>query len=81
MFYVYILKSLVCGKHYIGQTKDLIKRVEHHNSPRAKWTKRHQPWKLVHQEEYLTRSEAMRRESQIKAIGDVKGFLNSLESN
>jgi len=78
MYFVYILKSLNFDIHYIGQTQNLEKRLEHHNSDRARWTKRYQPWELVHKEECLTRSEAMKREQKLKRIGNIEKFLDTL---
>jgi len=72
MFYVYILKSSLTEMYYIGQTKDIVKRFNHHNSSKARWTKRFQPWELVHKEYYKTRSEAMKREKFLKNLSKVK---------
>jgi len=56
-FYVYILKSKIVEKFYIGSTSDLDKRIKLHNSPRSRWTKKYQPWVLIHSEEFISRSE------------------------
>jgi len=74
-YFVYILKSKNYNKHYIGQTKDLIKRLEFHNSSQARWTRRYQPWELVYKEEYETRTEVMNRELELKKQKDIKKFL------
>ncbi len=76
MFYVYVLKSVQYDRFYIGQTKNIDERLDWHNSPRARWTKRFQPWELVHQEEFATRSDAMIREKELKALKNIKSFLN-----
>ena len=76
MYKVYILKSIENEKYYIGQTEDLFKRLEWHNSSRARWTKRYQPWMLVHSETFQNRSEAIIRERQLKALKNIKQFLN-----
>ena len=75
MFFVYILKSLKHKKHYIGQTKDIEKRILIHNGTQARWTKRYQPWKLVYTETFLTRGEAMLREVELKKQKDIGYFL------
>ena len=75
-YYVYILKSINFEKHYIGQTKDLKVRLEFHNSSKARWTKRFQPWKLAYTEEFATRSGSMRRETELKKIKNIKQFLD-----
>jgi putative endonuclease len=79
-FYVYVLKSLSNGKFYIGQTSNLTKRIQQHNDPNYKltyFTKRNLgPWKLVYNEEYPTRAEAMKREKQLKS-GQGRNWLNN----
>jgi putative endonuclease len=71
----YILKSLSAGRFYIGSTGDLEKRINLHNSKRANWTKRYQPWVLIYFEEFDTRSEAVRRERFLKSEKNIKRFL------
>jgi len=66
VFSVYILKSFVNNKYYIGQTSDIEKRLVYHNSGYSKSTKAGIPWKLVHSENYDTRQQAIRRESELK---------------
>jgi putative endonuclease len=63
---VYILFSEKFRKTYVGQTNDLAKRMEAHNSGRVKSTKRYLPWMIIHTEDFKTRSEAMRREKWYK---------------
>ena len=75
--WVYVLKSLSTDCYYIGSTEDVGRRVEFHNSPRARWTKRHQPWELVHSEEFRTRSEAVKRERRLKCL---KGMGRRIEA-
>jgi putative endonuclease len=63
---VYILQNETSGRFYIGQTQDLGARLQYHNAGYSLALKNRGPWKLVHSEEYATRSEAVRRERQIK---------------
>ena len=65
-YYVYILKSLVTDKFYVGSTQDLEARLIRHNEGRSKFTKPFRPWKIVHTERFETRSEATKRERTIK---------------
>jgi predicted GIY-YIG superfamily endonuclease len=46
IFYTYILKSIKKpGAIYIGYTKDLKDRLDHHNNPLNRgYSKRHAPW-------------------------------------
>lgn len=79
MYYVYVLRSLKDGNLYIGQTGNLEKRFSEHNSGLCKSTKSRKPFKLVYCEEYQTRSEAMRREKELKSSKErarIKEFLN-----
>jgi len=54
---------------YCGQTNNLERRIEEHNSNKtksAKYTKIRRPVVLVYSERYSTLQEAMEREWQIK---------------
>jgi len=67
MYYVYVLKSLKDGNLYIGQTGNLEKRIAEHNSGMCKSTKSRMPLELIYKEECATRSEAMKREKELKS--------------
>lgn len=67
MFYIYILLSEPSGKFYIGSTGNLDDRLVRHNSGRSKSTKSGIPWRLVYTEQFETRSEAYRREMELKS--------------
>ncbi|RPI71372.1 MAG: GIY-YIG nuclease family protein [Ignavibacteriales bacterium] len=77
-YIVYILKSEITNRYYIGQTFNIEKRITLHNSPRARWTKRFQPWVLKYFEEYQTRSEVIKRERYLKSLKNIEFFLNSV---
>jgi len=77
---VYILKSEVADRFYIGSGKDEVKRIEIHNSARARWTKRFQPWQIVHIERYATRVEAVRRERYLKSLKGIGRHLADIVS-
>jgi putative endonuclease len=66
VFSVYILKSSITDKYYIGQTSDIYKRLLYHNSGYSKSTKAGIPWKLVYSKSFDTRQQAMKRETEIK---------------
>jgi len=63
---VYILKSDRDGSFYVGHTAGLGERVRRHNQGRSRYTKAKIPWRVVYQEEYLTRSQAIEREQELK---------------
>ncbi len=67
MYYTYILKSKKNGKFYIGSCEHIDSRLERHNAGATSSTKHARPWELVYAEEFLTRSEAIKRENQIKS--------------
>ena len=65
-WYTYIIYSTKIDKYYIGSTEDLNWRLERHNMGWGKYTKRGIPWKMVYFEKYKTKTEALRREKEIK---------------
>ncbi|MGD0590297.1 MAG: GIY-YIG nuclease family protein [Bacteroidota bacterium] len=80
MFFVYILRSLINLKYYVGSTKEVTNRIEEHNTGECKSTRKGIPWRLVRVEEYLTRAEAVRKEKKIKARG-IARYLEDLEKS
>jgi len=74
-FYTYLLESESDGKLYIGQTSDLEKRIERHNSGGSCYTKGKGPWKLIFSMEISTRREALLMERKLK------NFKNPLKVN
>jgi putative endonuclease len=68
-WFVYI----VCCKDqtlYTGITRDLKRRISEHNSDKggAKYTRARQPIQLVYAESVQSRSEASKREFQLKKL-------------
>ena len=63
---VYILFSKRLDKYYTGSCEDTSVRLNDHNTGRTISTKSGSPWVLKYFEEYSTRSEAMKRENEIK---------------
>jgi putative endonuclease len=54
-------------KIYIGMTCDLEKRLFAHNNLPKGWTRYFRPWKLVYSEVLPTKSEALKREKELKS--------------
>lgn len=76
MFYVYVLRSLKNRKRYIGSTKLLPQeRLIQHNSGSSAWTRQNGPLELIYQEEFLTNTEARKRENFLKS-GVGRKFLD-----
>jgi putative endonuclease len=67
-YFLYILKSEVSDSSYVGHTSDLAKRILEHNSGKSLSTRRKRPWRIVYNEEYSTRSEAILRERYFKSV-------------
>jgi len=71
-YYVYILRCKD-GSYYTGHAKDVEKRFELHKKGRgARYTRMHEPEKLVYMEEFESRGDAMRRERRIKTLSHNK---------
>ncbi len=75
MYYVYVLQSIVYKTRYVGSTEDVIKRLMEHNAGRVRYTKGRMPWKIIYQESFISRSEAMRRELFLKT-GQGRKYLD-----
>ena len=80
MYSMYILYSKKFDKFYIGSTSNLKNRINKHNIGGSKYTKPYKPWKLVYQERYYTRSEAVKRERFLKSMKD-KDIIKKIVNN
>ena len=66
MFWVYVLVSDRTGRTYVGSTQDVTARFAQHNSGQSKSTRHGVPWRLVYQQSFATRAEAVRHERYLK---------------
>jgi putative endonuclease len=64
-YIVYVIESRE-GYRYTGQTNDLERRIEEHNSGLSHSTKHGKNWKVIYTEEKSSRSEAMKLEKWLK---------------
>ncbi len=72
MWYLYILK---CGDGslYTGVTPDLQRRIKSHNDGSGgRYTRCRLPVSLIYSESYSTKSEALKRELQVKGWSKKK---------
>lgn len=63
---------LLCadGTVYSGYTTDPVRRTAAHNSGKgAKYTRSRRPVELVYQERFASKSEALKREAELKRLG------------
>ncbi len=67
MFSVYILRSESSSRFYIGCAADVSARLAEHQRGQTISTRGRGPWDLVYEEAFGTRTEALRRERQIKS--------------
>lgn len=74
MFKVYILKSKINGRYYIGHTEDLENRLSRHNRGLVKSTKSYRPWRVVYTEEFENKNDAYKREFKIKSYKGGNSF-------
>ncbi|MFA7420819.1 MAG: GIY-YIG nuclease family protein [Melioribacteraceae bacterium] len=79
-FTVYILKSLSRERYYVGHSADTVKRMSEHNSGKVKSTKAFVPWKIVYTENFESKSEAFKREMQIKRYKSGDAFKKLISS-
>ncbi len=76
MYKLYVLKSLLAEKSYVGITVDLERRLNKHNSGRTTYTKRYLPWKVVYTEDVANLNEARKREKYMKSAAGRKFLRN-----
>jgi len=73
MYYIYLLR---CSDNslYCGQTKDLQRRVQEHNSDnsKSKYTRTRRPVELVYSEKHKTISSVLKREFEIKKMSKIQ---------
>lgn len=76
MFVVYAIYNKEAGKFYIGQTEDMTRRLyQHNNHVFTGYTARYRgEWILIYQESVATRSDALKREKQLKS-GNGREFI------
>lgn len=74
MHYVYVLYDKTQDKMYTGLTNNLERRLKEHNRGEARTTVRMKERKLVYYEACTSKSDAHKREKQLKT-GFGRGYL------
>lgn len=74
MYYAYVLQSEKHHGYYTGSCQDIDNRLNKHNTGKVRSTKNGVPWIIVRKEAFETRSEAYRRELEIKSYKGGKAF-------
>ena len=68
MYYVYILKSIKFSNQiYIGFTRNIDKRISHHNSGSSPHTSKYKPWSIVTYHVFVDRIKAIAFERYLKS--------------
>ena len=81
MYTVYVLYSEKFGKLYTVISSNLEERFKSHNELGTKgWTKNFRPWIIIYTEEYVNKSDAVKREKYLKG-GIGREFIKSLIKN
>ncbi len=65
-YYLYILKSLLSNKYYIGTSDNAEKRLGYHNTIERGFTSRYRPWEIVFKQEFESKQLAQAAERRIK---------------
>ena len=79
MYYVYVLRSKIDKKLYVGHTQDIPERLQRHNSGGVNSTKNRKPFDLIYSETYYDRSAARWREKFFKTAWGKKKLYGLLE--
>ena len=81
MYQVYILKSEIKEKYYIGHSHDITLRLERHNHGHVRSTKAYCPWKIIYSESFESKQEAYKRELQIKSYKGGEAFKKLIKES
>ena len=80
MFYTYVIKSELTEKYYVGSCSNIENRLKQHNRGQTKTTRYKGPYKLSYKEEFATKTEALKREKQIKSYKSGRAFKKLIAS-
>jgi putative endonuclease len=80
MWFVYVLRSTVFKRSYVGYTKDVDVRLLQHNAGQVAATRTGRPWQLLAFEKFETSLEARRRESYLKTTSGRRHLAKLFES-
>ncbi len=75
MYYLYILRSEIRPRHYIGITANVQNRLAEHNCGGVGSTKAYRPWQLIHTEVFPDKKPARLRELFLKKTAKAREEL------
>jgi len=78
--WVYVLENEQ-GKHYIGSCEDLELRLKRHNQNSVRSTKGKGLFRIVYKAEIATKTEARKRENEIKGYKGNSDFKKLIKTS
>ena len=66
-YFLYILKSEVADRYYVGVSSNPQRRLEYHNGFEKGFTSRYRPWAIVFTRKYPSKAQALVAETTVKA--------------
>ena len=79
-YFVYILKSLMAKKTYVGFSENVQKRLQEHNCGKSSFTKIYKPWELVYTEVFDNKNAAINREKYFKSAAGRRRIMKILDN-
>ena len=79
-YYVYVLQSTVDFNFYVGYTKNIVNRLEKHNTGKVLSTKKRIPMNLIYWEGCLNQQDATRREKYLKTAWGKRYIKNRIKN-
>ena len=79
-FYTYVLRSEKDHKHYVGYTRNLLKRLDEHNKGKVDSTKNRLPLKSIYWEGCLNQQDATGREKYLKTAWGKRYIKNRIKN-
>ena len=80
-WFLYILKSKVNEKFYVGISQNPERRLEYHNSIEKGFTSRYRPWEIIFTKEFRIRADAQAFEKKLKSWKNKKAIEDFLLRN
>jgi putative endonuclease len=77
-YYIYVLKSAIDGRLYVGFTNNLRRRVAEHNDGQVHSTAARRPLELVYYEACRSQADASKREKYLKSAWGKRYIKNRL---
>ncbi len=79
MYYLYILKSTMNNRYYVGVSNNPHRRLTLHNAGEVRSTKAYRPYTIVHTERFNNLLSARTQELKIKRAGHVARYLSNFK--